>query len=237
MRDLHTHILPGIDDGCSNEQESIKILKELAVNGVDEIVLTPHYIENSKYITDCKSKEKLLSQLKSIVKKDNIPIKLYVGNEIFFCDSILELLKDRKIEGLNNSKYLLIEFPIMNLPREAKNVFSELIYAGYKIVLAHPERYYYVMENINILKDFIDMGVLLQGNYTSLYGIYGSKSKKILKKLLRKGWVSFLCSDTHHDVKVNEKELRKKLRWIISKEKQDDLLINNFNKVVRNEEI
>lgn len=99
MRDLHTHILPRIDDGCSNEQESIKVLKELAVNGVDEIVLTPHYIENSKYITDCKSKEKLLSQLKSIVKKDNIPIKLYVGNEIFFCDSILELLKDRKIEG------------------------------------------------------------------------------------------------------------------------------------------
>lgn len=125
----------------------------------------------------------------------------------------------------------------MNLPREAKNVFSELIYAGYKIVLAHPERYYYVMENINVLNDFIDMGVLLQGNYTSLYGIYGSKSKKILKKLLRKGWISFLCSDTHHDVKVNEKDLRKKLRWIISKEKQDDLLINNFNKVVRNEEI
>ena len=237
MKDLHSHVLPGIDDGCKTLDESIQVLKHLASSGVTELVFTPHYIENSKFDCNNREKIKLYHLLCEEVVKQNINIKLYLGNEIYFCENILDLLKKEEVQSIHNSGYLLIEFPVMNLPYYAKNVFSELIGNGYKIILAHPERYEYVKNNIDILIDFLKMGVLLQGNYESLFGFYGKESKIILKKLLKRGWITFLASDIHYGKTENLKKLRKKLRHYLSKEEIDEILEKNFDLVIQNQQL
>lgn len=234
MKDLHNHILPGLDDGCEDEEESLKVLKDLINSGVSEVVFTPHYVAGTKYVADNKKKQETFQRLKKIIKKNKLPIKVYLGNEIMFNDSILELIKKKEILPLNDSKSLLIEFPMMNLPYNAKNVFDELISSGYTVILAHPERYYFVRNNISILNDFVSMGVHLQGNYASLFGKYGRTSKMILKKLLKRGMIDILASDTHHGVIGNELLLRRKLRWYLKEEEIDKLLFKNFDKFINN---
>lgn len=234
MKDLHNHILPGLDDGCKNEEESLKMLEEIISSGVREIVFTPHYIVDTKYTANNKEKQKAFLKLKKIIEKNNLPIKVYLGNEIFFCDNILELIKKGEISPINDSKCLLIEFSMMDLPYTAKNVFEELISAGYEVILAHPERYYFVKKNMDILNDFVSMGVHLQGNYTSLFGKYGRESKKVLKKLLKRGMIDILASDTHHEVIGDEKSLRRKLKWYLKDEEIDKLLFKNFDEFINN---
>lgn len=236
MKDIHTHILPGIDDGSKSWEESIKLLSELESAGVTELVLTPHYIEDTKYTCNVEKKEKLLKELLSKMKSENINIKLYLGNEIYFSENLLKLLKNKEISGINNSKYLLIELPVLNMPNNVKNVFSELIYSGYKVILAHPERYYYVMDDLTLIEDLLRMGVIMQGDYLSLFGKYGTGAKKTLKKLLKKDYISLLASDTHHNVEIKEDKLRHKLEWYISKERIEELLNTNFDKIINNEE-
>lgn len=234
MKDLHNHILPGLDDGCKNEEESLKVLNDLINSGINEVVFTPHYVFGTKYVADNKKKKDTFLRIKEIIEKNKLPIKVYLGNEILFCDNILELLEKGEILPINNSKNLLIEFPMMNLPHNAKNVFDELINSGYNIILAHPERYYFVREDINVLNDFVSMGVHLQGNYTSLFGKYGRTSKKILKKLLKRGMIDILASDTHHEVIGSEVALRKKLKWYLKEEDINQLLFENFDLIINN---
>lgn len=237
MKDLHCHLLYGIDDGSRSLDESIHLLKQMSLSGITEVILTPHYIGKSKYIANNKDKNKLLTELKKRVAKEKLNIKLYLGNEIYLDEDILSNIKKNEISSLNDSKYLLIELPVLNCPHNVKNIFSELKYNGYKVILAHPERYQYVIENINILKDFIDMGVLLQGNYTSLLGKYGKDSKKALIRILKKGWISFLSGDIHHEITCDEEKIRKKLRWYIKNEDIDRLLNKNFDLIVKNEDV
>lgn len=234
MKDLHNHILPGLDDGCKDEEESLKVLNDLINSGINEVVFTPHYVSGTKYVADNKKKKDTFLRIKKIIEKNKLPIKVYLGNEILFCDNILELLEKGEILPINNSKNLLIEFPMMNLPHNAKNVFDELINSGYNIILAHPERYYFVGEDISVLNDFVSMGVHLQGNYTSLFGKYGRTSKKILKKLLKRGMIDILASDTHHEVIGSEVALRKKLKWYLKEEDINQLLFENFDLIINN---
>lgn len=234
MKDIHNHILYGLDDGCKDEEESLEILKKIISSGVSEIVFTPHYIVDTDYRANNKDKRKVFNKLKKIIKKNNLDIKVYLGNEIFFCDNIIELINMGEVSSIYDSKCLLIEFPMMNLPCNAKNVFEELISMGYEVILAHPERYYFVKKDINILNDFVSMGVHLQGNYTSLFGKYGRESKKVLKKLLKRGMIDILSSDTHHEVIGDEKRLRRKLKWYLSNEEIDKLLFKNFDQFINN---
>lgn len=234
MKDLHSHLLYDIDDGCVTLTESINLLKKMEDKGVSELIITPHYIVDSNYTCEVETKTMLFNRLKKVMKDENINMKIYLGNEIFLDDELVDLLKNKKVQPLNNSKYLLIEFPVINFPTKAKNIFSELIYEGYTIVLAHPERYMYVAKDIKVLDDFKQMGVLFQGNYESLYGKYGRAAEKTLKKLLKKGYISFLSGDIHHSVNLDLKDLEKKLKKYISSEEITKVLETNFDCVINN---
>ena len=238
MKDLHSHLLFGIDDGCKTIEESISLLKQMSDSGIKEIIITPHYIENSKYTCDNKNKRVLLAKLKEKVKEENIDITLYLGNEVFYTDKFVELIKSDEVATLNGSKYLLFEFPMHNNYRNAGEIISRLISKGYTPVLAHPERYSKFQENPDLAEEYLRMGLLLQGNYTSLFGKYGRAAKKTLKYYIKKGWISFLGSDTHHDIKYNAKKLERKLHRLNKDEEYiHDLLEGNFDRVIRNEEI
>ena len=238
MKDLHCHLLYGIDDGCKTIDDSIKLLRKLVDNGTTEVVLTPHYVENSKYNCNNKKKEELFATLKNRVKKENIEVKLYLGNEVFYTNRFIELIKKKEIATINNSKYILFEFPLRNPTQKIGEVISSIIKNGYVPILAHPERYPMFQERPELAEEYLRMGVLLQGNYTSLFGKYGRKAKRVLKLLIKKGWISFLGSDAHHDIQNDKNQLERKLtRLNKDKEYIKSILETNFDKVIYNDDI
>lgn len=239
MKDLHSHILMGIDDGSRSIEESINILKKAKKAGVTDIMLTPHYIKNSKYDYNNLEKEELLDILKREMEDEGININLYLGNEIYIDEDILELIKEDEIMPLNNSRYLLVELPMMSELNDASEIFFELIRNGYIVILAHPERYTYIQSDISKLDEFIEMGVLLQGNYMSLYGKYGSNAENVLKQLLKENKIQFLASDIHHERSDYHLEKLEKhlLKIVKDKEIVKDLLERNFDKVIEDKEI
>lgn len=238
MKDLHTHIMFGIDDGCKSLEESIVILENLVDMGVTDVILTPHYIENSKYNCDNKTKKNLLEEIRKDAKKRKININIFLGNEVMVNSNLVNLL-DTEILTLNDSKYLLIELPMDKEFDDLDLVINELINNGIIPIIAHPERYSYVQKNYKWVKEYLEMGVLFQSNYEGLFGKYGNDAKKTLKKLLKHGMVHFLASDIHRQSsKCNFKNLNSKLQRIVHDEKIINKLLNdNFDKVINNENI
>lgn len=238
MKDLHCHLLPGIDDGCGDIEESLHILKQAEEAGVTEMLVTPHYIVDSKYSSNNKNKKKTFDKLVKEAKKRNISVKLYLGNEIYISDKIVSLLNNDEIKTLHKSKYLLIEFPLGNMFQNTKDILYELILSGYIPILAHPERYRIFQRHPEHMEEYLRMGVLLQGNYKSLFGKYGKDAKKTIQFFLKKGWITFLGSDTHHEEDFQMKKLQRKLKFIVKdSEVIADLMSNNFDKVITNTEL
>lgn len=235
MKDLHSHLLFGIDDGCSDIHESINLVKKASEQGITDMMITPHYIEDSRYNCCNKEKKELFSRLVKEVKKEKIDINLYLGNEVYITENIISLLKKKEIMTLNNSRYLLIEFPFGNMLYNTKDLIYELVVAGYVPIIAHPERYKLFQRHPEHMEEYLRMGVLLQGNYKSLFGKYGKEAKKTLKYFLQKGWITFIGSDCHHEEDFKVKRVKKKLKSIVKNcDAIEDLLINNFDKVVNN---
>lgn len=238
MKDLHSHVLYGIDDGSKSIEESIALLKKLEESGTTDLMLTPHYIENSKYNSNNQEKEALLKKLKAKAKKEKININLYLGNEVYITSNFLKLLKKEEIKTLNGSKYLLLEFPMSQIYNNTLEIINELVRKGYVPVLAHPERYKDFQKHPEMVDEYLRSGVLLQGNLTSLFGKYGKEAEKTLKYFLKRKWITFLGSDVHHEVKFDEKKLnRKLLKATRDKNYIEDLLRNNFDKVIKNEDL
>lgn len=199
MIDIHTHILFGIDDGSKSIEESIGILEKLSKIGFTGVILTPHYIDNSEYVANNKVKKLLLKQLEEKLEEKNIPIKLYLGNEVFIDDDIIEKIYAQEIHTLNNTSFLLVELPLVEKFEYALDVFFELRNRGVQIVLAHPERYVMIQKNVKLINSFIEVGCLLQGNIDSLSGKYGRAAIKIFTKLLKDRKYFVLASDVHHE--------------------------------------
>ncbi|MBP3920689.1 MAG: hypothetical protein J6D28_03895 [Bacilli bacterium] len=237
--DIHSHILYGIDDGSKSIEDSIKILKQQENLGFTDIILTPHYIENSKYKANNKDKEKLLNVLKNELKKQNININLYLGNEVYINNNIMNLLCDNEIKTLNGSNYLLIELPLCSSCENAVDIVYELKINGITPIIAHPERYKFIQDDISKIDVFIDEGALFQANYGSILGIYGNKAKKTVKKLLKNDSISFLGTDIHYPNSKIYSEMDnivKKISKIIGTDKLKELAYTNAIKILNNEE-
>lgn len=168
----------GIDDGSKTIASSLEILKKAQTENITDIMLTPHYIKNSNYAASNKQKMELLEILKKEAKEHQIYINLYLGNEVYIDEDILTLIQKGEIATLNQSKYVLIELPFMNKIQNLKEIIFELIRNDYIPIIAHPERYQYIQKSPLELQEYLDMGVLLQGNYQSLLGVYGKEAKK-----------------------------------------------------------
>lgn len=236
ISDLHSHILFGIDDGSRNIDESIDILKTASKEGVTKIMLTPHYMENTKYVSENNEKIKLFQVLKDKCKEYNIPVELYLGNEIYLTENILELLKKGHCLTLNQTSYVLVELPMYNELLSAPSIIYDMIEAGLTPIIAHPERYRYFQNDITKMEEFLEMGAYFQGNYKSLFGYYGKDAKKTLEKLLKNDYIQFLGSDTHRNETFDTKLLLKKLKKIVKKdEKIEKLLEGNFEKLLQDE--
>lgn len=239
MIDIHTHILFDIDDGAKNIAESVEIIKKYYKKGIRYIVLTPHYIENGEYSTLNDIKLKKIKELRNIIKAKNIDVKLYVGNEVYINKNIIKLLKEQKIFTINNSRYLLIELPFINENHDTLSIIHDLVLSGITPIIAHPERYKYIQDDLSILKEYKKVGALLQVNKDSLYNKYGSKCKKTVKKILKCELADFIATDVHHSSsKMHSSfKIKRKLVSLTNKKYAKKIMIDNQIKVIKNEKI
>lgn len=240
MIDMHNHILYGIDDGCKTIEESIETIKNMKKIGFNSIVLTPHYIEDSSFKANNNLKLQRLELLKEELLKNNIDVNLFLGNEIFINESINELIINKEIRSINNTRYILIELPFNNQILNLDDYLYELKLKGYKIIIAHPERYTYFKDNYEEARKLYDSGVLFQVNYGSIIGQYGSSSLKLVKKLLKDDMVDFISTDIHKpSSSLFDKfdDIKHKIIKIIGEDKFKDISYNNILKVINDEDI
>ena len=238
MIDIHSHILYGIDDGAPDIDESIAIIRNLRKLGFDKIIATPHYIDNTDYVTGNKVKKEILNKLKKGLKISEIDVEVYLGNEIYLSEDILEKIDKKQISKMNDSKYLLIELPLSEKFEHSLDMLTNIKCKGYYIILAHPERYKIFQENPEKIEDYLDAGILLQGNLASLDGRYGRKAKKLFKQLLKKRNFFALASDSHRSTSkffTNFEKLKKKAIKLTDEEYFHKLFNENPEKVLKNE--
>lgn len=235
MIDFHSHILPGIDDGSRNLEQSIAMVNAAKEAGFTKIISTSHYMEN---YYECNERDR--RQLLKKVQENVQGIELILGNEIYITNNIIELLQNGQASSINGTKYVLFEFPLITTrPMNDKEVIYRLVENGYIPIIAHPERYPFIQENPDYLFELEEMGALFQANYGSIIGMYGLKAKKTLKILLKSNLVSFFGSDVHRPEQVYNKmpKIIKKLKKIISNEEFEEFTEINPEKVLKNENI
>ena len=151
MIDLHSHILPGVDDGSASFDETLQIIDDALNNNVSAIVATPHYLAPS-YQENASENLELLNKIKRKLNRD---IELYLGNEVYLAENMLNLIKENKITNINGSRYLLIEFPLYEKSYIIEEVLFELSSVSIVPIIAHPERYTYVRKGEEFLRRFI----------------------------------------------------------------------------------
>lgn len=230
MIDIHTHILPGIDDGAESMEEAYEMALMAVRSGVKTLVATPHSNQGADFWDDeLKRQEKAFLELEEILLQEKVPIKLYRGMEIWSSVDIVEKIKLRKLITLNHTPYVLIEFAFDEEPWWIEAIIEELQGAGLIPVLAHPERYFCVQEEPGLLQDWREQGALAQMNKGSILGRFGREIERTAEVLLRNHLFTCIASDAHHAYirTTDMKELHHYLQRQYSLEEQDRLLRGN----------
>lgn len=239
MIDLHSHIMYGVDDGVRTIEGSLILLRKASLNGITDIVLTPHYIKDTDYDIDNLEKKRRLEILKEELRKTKIDINLYLGNEVYIDDDITSLIENGNIATINNSRYVLMELPLNQEFPFLEEVLNKLKKRNLRPIIAHPERYVNYYNDYDFFDNLIKSGCLFQCNIGSLYGDYGRNSKKMLIGLLKRDMVHFFGSDVHHaSSNIYERDIEKDLYKVVKDfNKVDKLLKGNALKVLKNQEV
>jgi len=195
--DMHSHLLPGIDDGSKNMEETLRLIQEMRKAGFQKIITTPHilwdfYKNNSTII---KSKCNLVN---TRLEKEGIDFRLEAAAEYFVDNHFVQLVQNKDLLTFGEG-YILIEMGFMEAAPMLKQVLFELQSQGLKPILAHPERYAYWHHKISKFEDLYERGVFLQVNAGSLAGAYGPQVKKFAEKLIDRDIIQFIGTDCHRE--------------------------------------
>lgn len=196
MKDIHTHIIPFVDDGSPDLETSINMIKHEIDIGVTEIICTPHHIYH-RYEASVEVIKERFNFLKEEVERLNLPIKLYLGQEICYShrEDIIAMLKAGELLTLNNTNRVLLEFSFTREPEDILDVIYNFNVNGYEVIIAHVERYTWM--DYNKVLALRNEGALIQINSNSYLGLTTWKEKRFVKKLLKHNLVDFVASDTH----------------------------------------
>ena len=196
MVDIHTHVIPNVDDGSPSLEVSLSMIKHEIEIGVDTIIATPHHIIHRYEKTVEEIKEKFNELIKA-VEKENLPIKLYLGQEICYShrEDQIKMLKEGKLLTLNNTNRVLLEFSFTREPEDILDVIYTFSVNGYQVIIAHVERYEWMTyDKVVALRG---EGALIQINSDSYLGKSSWREKRFVKKLIKHQLVDFVASDTH----------------------------------------
>ena len=193
--DMHSHLIPGIDDGAQNMEETIAMLTKFEALGFSKIITTPH-IKHPTYPNSSAIILNGLNEVRKEMKALDINITLEAAAEYFYDESFLEKVKSRDLLTFGDN-YVLFEFSFYHAPTFVDVLFDELINAGYKPVIAHFERYLYFLGSIEKAVEWRKRGVNIQVNLLSLTGHYGMEIKKQAEMLIDACEFDFVGSDCH----------------------------------------
>ncbi len=196
--DMHSHILPGIDDGSPNVQTSLELIKGLMQLGVKQSIATPHVI-GDMYRNNAETVNNSLTVLRNALAENNIDYKVNAAAEYMLDFYFLELLdKKEKLLTLKDN-IILTEFSYAERPQKIEQILFPIITEGYQPILAHPERYAYFHNDYKIYLHLSEIGFLLQVNLLSLTGYYGVNVAKAAQYIIKNNLTTYIGTDLHHD--------------------------------------
>ncbi|WP_017210841.1 CpsB/CapC family capsule biosynthesis tyrosine phosphatase [Clostridium beijerinckii] len=232
--DIHSHIIPGIDDGSKDMEMTLEMLRNAEKDGVKEIVATPHYLLEYGEATIDEVRN-YVKEINNILVEENIDIKVYSGQEVYYTEKIIEYYMQGAIGTINDSRYMLIEFPMRKFDESIFDTLYELQVRNIVPVIAHPERYFPIIEDPKNINKFINEGYLFQVNAGSIDGRFGEKVQKTANALLNNGIYNFIGSDAHN---INRRNTGLSTALdLINKSTIKDVFKDSSEKVLNNGEI
>lgn len=194
--DIHSHVLPGVDDGSDSPETSYRMLEIASRSGISQIILTPHNKPMHRNVPPHRIAERM-KQLQDGLDRHRTAIRLYPGNELYYREGLAEELQSGEAMTLANSHYVLTEFsPNAEYEYIRNGIYSLQVY-GYRPILAHVERYRNICLKPEKVGEMVKMGCYMQVNAGSIMGNFGFSAKQFTKKLLQQKLVSFIASDAH----------------------------------------
>ena len=223
--DLHSHLIPGIDDGAKTVEESEAMIRKLHALGYNHFITTPH-VMGDFYPNNPKTIREGLDHLLNHLSSTDLDCTVEAAAEYHLDEKLMSDLESGMEILTFGDNYFLFEGPFMNEPVYLKELIFSVTSKGLKPVLAHPERYAWLMNNTGLLEELSDRGVLLQINLLSLAGYYSAPVKKFAEKLIREGRVSFYGSDCHNEAHADA--LRKSMDHSLIRKFGDQALNNSL---------
>lgn len=199
MIDLHNHILPGVDDGARDFEESLALLRVFAKQGCHALALTPH-IRPGLFPNAENDLRGRFAELTSRAQAAGIALELHLAAEYYYDSELIDSLLAGRKKALSfdsSGKYVLLEFEGLNAPVNLKEVLFELKMAGVTPVMAHPERYPFIGKDLRVVESLVEGGMLLQGTLRPLVGFWGYGARRQLKRLLEARLIHLISSDIH----------------------------------------
>lgn len=198
MIDIHSHILPGIDDGAKDINESLELARGAVAEGIRTIIATPHH-QNGHYLNDKESILEKVAQLNGVLRQEKIQLTVLPGQETRIYGEILDDYKKGEILTLNNGgKYVFIELPSDHVPLYAEQLLFEIQLEGLIPIIVHPERNRGFIERSELLFQLVKKGALTQVTGASLAGFFGKKIKKFSLQMVEANLTHFVASDAHN---------------------------------------
>jgi protein-tyrosine phosphatase len=196
MIDLHSHILPGIDDGAADISVSMEMAKAFVADGVSVVACTSHILPGLYDNSGPKIRE-ATGQLQQAIDSAGIPLKLVVGADNHITQNFVAELRSGHLLSLNDSRYVLVEPPHHIAPPRLEDLFFNLLFAGYVPILTHPERLTWISSHLELIQGLAREGVWIQLTAGSITGAFGRKARYWSERMLHEGWVQIIATDAH----------------------------------------
>lgn len=195
--DIHSHILPHMDDGAEDMETALQMLRIAQADGITDIIVTPHY-KAGRFKGDAKRAAELLEELTGRMEEEDILINLYPGNEIYYRSELEEKLASGALSTLNGSDYVLTEFSPLESFYNIRNAMEDILGMGYTPILAHVERYQCITKKPEYVRELKNMGCDIQVNADSVTGEVGFFCKRFVHKILKEYLVDYIGTDAHN---------------------------------------
>lgn len=236
--DIHSHILPKVDDGASSLEEALAMLGVAYAEGTRSILLTPHYVRGKNSYTKEELHNRFLEFQKEAAKQYP-ELTLYLGNEVLYEDGIVDDLRNGLIQTMNDTKYVLVEFNIRISYNQLYDAIRKITNARFRPIIAHVERYRCLFKHIERIDELVGMEAYLQMNISSVYGGLLDENARWCKKLVKEEYISFFGTDAH-DLEERAPYVKDYVQWIRKKCGEDlleQIYVKNPQKMIENKYI
>jgi len=237
MIDLHCHILPGVDDGPKNLNESLEMARIFKDAGYYQVVTTPHQVPGTTWMPSIEEIRKQLVELNHAIKIEGIELDVLPGMEISFDPLIPDLLEKGQLLTLGKTSWVLIETPFQQFPLGWEQVVFAILTKGYFILLAHPERCAQLAASPRLVERLIESGVYLQVNWDSFLGYHGRAALRMARYLADNGHIHCLATDSHNPQERHAAHVRlaaAKIEKLIGSENLQRIAMENPLRILRN---